>query len=697
MKFCPECGAKFEVAQAFQPEHEVSQTPNLSADKTIPSVQPAPDNTFIPPPPQVNTLYPQSQIGMSDVAAPQQTVPIIDTKGHHPMDLSNQEHSSVTKKKISTSKKVFIIGGAVAVCILLILCVRFINSKNSSPEAVNTLGNGNDVGQIALQDDTIGSDSDDITMGGNDNDAMNKIVEYGNTSGNIANQGLVTMFEDRIYFCNFGLGSEIYSVNSDGSDISKINSDPSSFINVVNNTIYYSNGSDNEAIYSIRTDGSDRRKLNNEASYFINVVGDMIYYINDSGQIYSMRVDGSDRRLLNNEMSTNISVINDIIYYRNMSDGGRVYSMRTDGSDKKKLNDDFSRYINVVGDMIYYVNEGEAGTTDMTTSSGGFIYRMRIDGSDRQKLNDDWVVFINIAGDIIYYVNNNAEAGHSIYSIRTNGSDKRKLNDDMSLYINIAGDRIYYVSLFDGFTLFSIKPDGSDKRSAKIHYTDLSTEDLAALVLTDIARLVQSGLIDQYGKIYARLHESDAVRLIEMLNSEISPITVDTYYGMIALYNIEDDPWWEIRSNYGIYMGDIVYGMRHGTGYWFADDEVYIGDWVNDYPNGEVQWFSYNSLEGTFFCNSVLSTSNGIFHGMDSLVHTCIDAESCRTSMYFCTCGNNCDPSNDAACIGDISRVTSVMYNNGNPRRIRYECGRELTYDTDLYVLVSIFGFGRYG
>ena len=101
---------------------------------------------------------------------------------------------------------------------------------------------------------------------------------------------------DWLYYS--GYNSEIRKINTDGSQIIKVNDDNSDNINVVGDWIYYTNESDGGKIYRIHIDGSQRTKLNDDNSDHINIVGDWIYYnVIDDG-MYKMRTDGTGRELV---------------------------------------------------------------------------------------------------------------------------------------------------------------------------------------------------------------------------------------------------------------------------------------------------------------------------------------------------------------------------------------------------------------
>jgi putative cell wall-binding protein len=183
-------------------------------------------------------------------------------------------------------------------------------------------------------------------------------VEYGNTPGNINNNGLACLKGDWIY-CQENLNnfsSGLYRVKTDGSGQQKLSADNVNDINVVGDWVYYSCISDaidntdyGEKLYRIKTDGPGRQKLNDDRSRNVIVAGDWVYYINlndFSYNLYRIKTDGSGRQKLSDNSCLEISVAGDWIYfYKRLNPviGGvsagfaKLYRMKTDGSEEELL------------------------------------------------------------------------------------------------------------------------------------------------------------------------------------------------------------------------------------------------------------------------------------------------------------------------------------------------------------------------
>lgn len=273
----------------------------------------------------------------------------------------------------------------------------------------------------------------------------------GNTSGNLANGGLVAQKGDWIYFSNTNASEKLYKMKTDGTGKTKLSDDRSHNINVVGDWVYYST---DKTIYKIKTDGTQKTEIITPVWGIyntVNVVGDWIYF-SDLFSFYKIKADGTQKFSFGIDVNDSI-VEGDWIYYTSGSSG--LYKMKTDGSGKTQLSDDNCHYINVVGSWIYYSN----------ASVFDYIYKIKTDGTQKIQVNNCISSYVNVVDDWIYYVDESHSGSKSrIYKIKTDGSQETKLNTYISKNLNIAGDWIYYTgyTIYD-FTerLYKVKFDGT--------------------------------------------------------------------------------------------------------------------------------------------------------------------------------------------------------------------------------------------
>ena len=301
--------------------------------------------------------------------------------------------------------------------------------------------------------------------------------DRGNTTGNIANGGLVAMQGDWVYYANFSDGMKLYKMREDGSGNQKLCDDKCvafkgfysiySNINVVGDWVYYVNCNDavSATIYKIRTDGTGRQEFSSFVvgiCSYVNVIDNWIYLCEGNawgdGPLVKIRADGTGEEYLNeDEVCSYINVVEGWVYYRyGELESAGLYKKRIDGTGKQKLSDGECKWINVVEGWAYYVND--------CLDSG--LYKIRIDGTDKQKLYDDECEWINVSGDWIYcriYDYGDVKAfGPKLHKIKIDGTGKQKLSDDDCSDINVVGDWVYYTK--DESELYRVRIDGTDRQ-----------------------------------------------------------------------------------------------------------------------------------------------------------------------------------------------------------------------------------------
>lgn len=146
----------------------------------------------------------------------------------------------------------------------------------------------------------------------------------------------------------------IYTMNLDGSKLTKLIDDSSFYFIVDNNYIYY-RSSNNNAVYRAKKDGSQKTNLINYFTYAFNIYNNAIYYLGDGenvNNIYKLQLDGSSPiQLTHNTYSYNnafnytaidsimdISVIGDTLFSSGICSSGRTISrVKADGSFEKRF------------------------------------------------------------------------------------------------------------------------------------------------------------------------------------------------------------------------------------------------------------------------------------------------------------------------------------------------------------------------
>lgn len=287
----------------------------------------------------------------------------------------------------------------------------------------------------------------------------------GNIPGNIENSGIAAIQGKWIYYISNGKVDSLYKIRTDGTGVTKLDSNEDMFyLNVVGDWIYYGTAINNGgsfALYKIRTDGTQKTKLNDDMPGDLAVEGDWIYFSSSKDNLkpYKMRTDGTYKTKLTNDSTHYINVKGEWVYYSKGRDGRddwNIYKIRVDGTERTRLNNDISTEVNVNGDWIYYINGNDNSS----------CYKIRTDGSNRTRIINENITDMIVAGNWIYFTLSNGDGTtRKLYKIRTDGTNKVEIiNENLTNY-NVVGEWIYYLNASENYSLYKVKTDGSNKQS----------------------------------------------------------------------------------------------------------------------------------------------------------------------------------------------------------------------------------------
>jgi hypothetical protein len=316
-------------------------------------------------------------------------------------------------------------------------------------------------------------------------------------------------YDETIFYISYG---NVYRMNMDGSNVSKIIDGNAEGLNTSSNWIYYRNMNDGGLLYKAKNDGTDlkivieqneitalkgkafddgsikidwnrvpgvdiynisRREANSSAyikilstvenSYIdlnLRPLTSYVYKVeavDSSGNIISTKAVTASTDAEHGNTSGNINNMGlvkqkgDWIYYVN-SEARTIYKMLEDGSSKIRINQEYSSRINVVGDWIYYRLEGK--TYGYFTGDEGKIFKIKTDGTERIKVNDEVAESFVVIGDWIYYSGFNAT-----YKIKSDGTNKTLIDSHVGkLYVS--GELIYINAGYYG--IYKVKVDGTE-------------------------------------------------------------------------------------------------------------------------------------------------------------------------------------------------------------------------------------------
>lgn len=131
----------------------------------------------------------------------------------------------------------------------------------------------------------------------------------------------MSIYNDRIFFCNCDDNYNIYSMNLDGTDCKSIYYGECYDLCIVNNKIYFSQGAHSRQLYSIDLDGSNSTLLRDSYTIYTNYRDDKLYYVDSEGLLCKCNLDGTESESVLNLSSYSFVVLlpNNIIgsYDRN--------------------------------------------------------------------------------------------------------------------------------------------------------------------------------------------------------------------------------------------------------------------------------------------------------------------------------------------------------------------------------------------
>lgn len=196
----------------------------------------------------------------------------------------------------------------------------------------------------------------------------------------------IYVVEDKIYY--IGVDANIYYMNLDGSNKTKLNDDKTGFLGVTKDYIILNlkkkndeNSEQKQSVsyetYIMNRDGSDKKALTGERLYNVNIVEDYIYYVNENYDIYKVKVDGTDNTLVSEQAVVyNMNIKNNKIYYMSYikdSKDKAIYAMNLDGSDNKMIYDfdNYSSFLNTIDDKVIFMDSNESSASiNMINSEG---------------------------------------------------------------------------------------------------------------------------------------------------------------------------------------------------------------------------------------------------------------------------------------------------------------------------------------
>lgn len=247
----------------------------------------------------------------------------------------------------------------------------------------------------------------------------------GNTAGNLMNKGLFAEHNGKIYFSNPYDGDQLYSMNSDCTDIKKLSDDSVSYINVTDNYIFYVRNNfdpDNAGmIFRGQLYGIIRSKLNgkNGKALTIDVVpsmvliGNRVYYGSyDNGRIQTMytSIDKKETSTIKNTQIPLYSIAGSKVYYSGTDGDHDIHSLDLSSGLSETLLEGNTYLASMDDDILYYL--------DMSNNYALTAYDTLTDVT--KVLYDGKCINYNIYDDVIFF--QTEDGNNALHRMKLDGS-----------------------------------------------------------------------------------------------------------------------------------------------------------------------------------------------------------------------------------------------------------------------------------
>jgi hypothetical protein len=280
---------------------------------------------------------------------------------------------------------------------------------------------------------------------------FNDTYVNGNTAGNLYNAGLFCEYDGIIYFANPSDDYHLYSMQKNGSELTKLSDDIASFINVDEHYIYYvrnnPRGGTSFSFLNLYTDslcridratGDNVKVLEQEPTLYASLVGNYIYYLRYDGEettsLYKVKIDGSDQQMVDKNAYFTCSTDGKYIYYNGRENDHYIWRLDTE-DDLSGLFLDGNCWMPTVvdGNTAYYMdcdNNYRIARVDCTTGNKELITQNRVDG-------------YNLYGDYIYFLENGSDI-QGLSRVRTDGTGYENIVLGVFTDVNVTSDYVYF-------------------------------------------------------------------------------------------------------------------------------------------------------------------------------------------------------------------------------------------------------------
>lgn len=287
----------------------------------------------------------------------------------------------------------------------------------------------------------------------------------GNLAGNLYNNGVFCEYNDKIYFSNSYDEGDLYVMNLDGTNISKLYDDTVSYINVVDKYIYYARNNLTQGnlsamfrgnlfgVYRLNLNGKNLVRLNEHPSGVVSFGNNEVFYQhydNDTAlTLKSVSSDGSQKKELSKDAINPSCIVNGIMYYSNISDKHKLMA-RDIANQNTWVVYDHPTYHPIYEDNYIYF---------MDLDHNYSLARINLTTLDKEDLNTGRIDTFNLYQDYIYVQKNDAKKP-LLCRMKKDGTQVETILSGNFCNINITSQYVYFNQFGHDTPIYRIKTSG---------------------------------------------------------------------------------------------------------------------------------------------------------------------------------------------------------------------------------------------
>ncbi len=283
----------------------------------------------------------------------------------------------------------------------------------------------------------------------------------GNTAGNLNNSGMFCESNGKVYFSNTFDGGSLYAMNSNESEIEKINNQNVRNLLIGGEYIYYyqlGNASEGEfagleatlpdvkSFIRCKADGTQATTLTRNYVQQAQLADSQLYLLvtDDNGtSFYKTDLNGVNQTLLAAYSVNPSCVYNGKIYYNGTGNNHYLYALNTQTDVAEEVWQGNLWYPAIEDDYVYFL--------DVTNNYR--LCRYSLSGNVIEILTHDRVDCFNVGHGYIYYQKNSA-SNPQLICMRSDGTDRQVVAEGNYTHINMTSQYVYFQEFGDERTLY---------------------------------------------------------------------------------------------------------------------------------------------------------------------------------------------------------------------------------------------------